>query len=146
MFPIFDFDPVPKSAAAYSCSGTVLAFDNANNAARKAPTLLMEGGLVGQLARVRYGPRSLRVFGTDTDDVERVAELVRDLHPPIAAGLQLAVQTLENLPGGNCRLFPRRLPVRQFFPDLIWLGAFPLDELRQRSDDEFERAAYVVFE
>ena len=114
MFPILDFDPVPKSAAAYSCSGTVLAFDNANNAARKAPTLLMEGGLVGQLARVRYGPRSLRVFGTDTDDVERVAELVRDLHPPIAAGLQLAVQTLENLPGGNCRFFHVACPVRQF--------------------------------
>ena len=82
---------------------------------------------MGQLARVRYGPRSLRVFGTDTDDVERVAELVRDLHPPIAAGLQLAVQALENLPGGNCRLFPRRLPVRQFFPDLIWLGAIMID-------------------
>ena len=48
--------------------------------------------------------------------VEGVAKLVRDLHPPIAAGLQLAVQALENLAGGNCRFLPRRLPVRQFFP------------------------------
>ena len=46
--------------------------------------------------------------------VEGVAKLVRDLHPPIAAGLQLAVQALENLAGGNCRFFHVACPVRQF--------------------------------
>ena len=95
----------------------------------KMVTLRKRARVPGVVCQQDYGVRvrSRCAFGADTDDVQRVGSLVRNLHPPMTTGLQFPIQALENLTGGDGRFLPCCLAVRQHLPDFIRLGAFMVD-------------------
>jgi hypothetical protein len=94
---------------------------------RDATALTPQSELDWSRSRRNALPTSVRVLGTHTDDKQGVGKLIGYLHPPIAAWLQFTVQTLEDLAGGDCRFLPGRMPVGQFFPDLVRFGVFMVD-------------------
>jgi hypothetical protein len=62
---------------------------------------------------------SARLPRSDVQDEQRIPEFVCDLHAPVVAGLQLAVETLERLPCHHGGLFPSGMLVRKLLALLI---------------------------
>jgi hypothetical protein len=65
---------------------------------------------------------SLWLFGVYVQDVKRVLKFVRHFHSPFAVGRELAVYTLQYLPGRDGGFLPGSVLVRQFFANLVRFG------------------------